>query len=160
MAPRQADRRPREEGGDQAKQWGCSNRSLQRVVLAVLAPGDPVTFPELGARLAAYGVQVTGGESVALRQDPNAVLWSGWRPELLDAVVELVAGGQVVLARCSPARYDGAQLDLPLAPSRPSPTPLAEPCWLPVTAALAGHYRLAEPRWALVDLARVRAWSP
>jgi hypothetical protein len=127
-------------------------------VLEALADGEPATLAELGARLAARGVEVDGGESLALAQDPAVILWSGWRDELIDALVGLVAAGQVVLTPCRVERYNGARLDLPLAPSRPSATPLGAPCWLPATVAVAGRYRLAEPRWALVALARVRGW--
>jgi hypothetical protein len=126
---------------------------IRRAVLAVLAPGDPVTFPELGDRLAARGVEVDGDQTLALAQDPAVVLWSRWRPEVVDVVVELVAAGQVVLEPCRPERYNGARLDLPwrrCAARRPR-CPGRVGCrsrW-PCGAATG---------WP--TLARVRAWWP
>jgi hypothetical protein len=104
---------------------------VTRAIVELLPPGDTVTFPELAARLEARGVEVAGQESLALAQDAAVILWTCWRPELVDAVVELVAAGRLVVERCAAERYRGLQVDLPLAPlQRPSEL-LPEPCWLP-----------------------------
>jgi hypothetical protein len=96
-------------------------------ILAALDKGDTLTFPELAARLEAWGVEVDGDESLALGADAAVVLWTRWRPEIIDAVVELAADGRLVVERCAAERYRGLHLDLPVAPlQRPS-----EPCWLP-----------------------------
>jgi hypothetical protein len=134
--PGDSSGRPGRGGRSNAQGQGGTS-SVRRDILAALASGEAVTWPELAARLEARGVQVEGEESVALRQDPAAVLWSGWRPEAIDALLELVAADRVVLERCPSTRYRGAHLDLPIAPERRPDGPLAAPCWLPVTLRLA-----------------------
>jgi hypothetical protein len=136
--PGDGDGRPGRGGRGEKQQAALPHQHI----LAALAPGDAVTFPELAARLEAHGVEVDGDESLALRLDPRAILWSCWRPEVIDAVAELVGTGRVVVERCPPGRYRGQVLSLPLAPVARPAVPLACEHWWPATIQLAQEAEL------------------
>jgi hypothetical protein len=128
--PGDDDGRPGRGGRSEAAGSHSTTR-VREAVLAALNQGDTLTWPEVVARLEARGLEVEGRESLALAQDAAVILWTRWRPEVVDAVVELAADGRLVVERCSAERYRGLHLDLPLAPLQRPPEVLTEPCWLP-----------------------------
>jgi len=134
--PGNAGGRPPEEAGQQPPprpngETRVPDQAIEVAILEALGNGDVLTLPELAARLEAHGLEVEGGESLVLGQDSAVVLWTRWRPEVIDAVVDLGADGRLVVERCSPERFRGLALDLPVAPVRRPPDPLPEPHWLP-----------------------------
>jgi hypothetical protein len=93
---------------------------------------DHVTFPQLQQAFADY-LDTEGEQGLALRSDPNVVLWVGMSRDLAELLSKLIANKRLFVHPTSPERYqsDGHALKLPLLNELPEDR-LSRPAWLPV----------------------------
>ena len=93
---------------------------------------DEVTFAELLSDFAPF-IETTGQQGLALRSDPNIVLWYGIPAELASTLAKLVSSRKLYLhpARVDQLRAENAPGDLPMIDRLPDER-VERPMWLPV----------------------------
>jgi len=81
----------------------------------------------------------TGDQGLAMRTDPQAVLWVGMSQELCELLIDLVASRRIYVHPCELERYrDLGGLKLPTVPTPPTEK-LERPHWLPSTLRTRPH---------------------
>ncbi|MFN0195732.1 MAG: AAA family ATPase [Planctomycetaceae bacterium] len=90
-----------------------------------------VTFPDLEDAFAQWQ-PTTGDQGLALRSDPNTVLWVGMSPELAGTLVKLIAEKKLYIHEIDPDIAEST----PRKPKLPTVRKLTEdrlprPCWFP-----------------------------
>jgi ATP-dependent 26S proteasome regulatory subunit len=104
---------------------------LSTAVVEFVRKKDHVTFPQLQEAFAQY-IETSGEQGLALRSDPNVVLWVGMSQELAELISKLIAGKRLYLHQTDAGRYkaNGKQLKLTPLESLPEDR-IAKPAWLP-----------------------------
>ncbi len=93
---------------------------------------DEVTFAELLGDFAPF-IETSGQQGLALRSDPNIVLWYGMPAELASTLAKLVSSRKLYLhpAAVDQLRAENAPGDLPMIDRLPDER-VERPMWLPV----------------------------
>jgi len=110
---------------------------LNAAVVEYLRANGHAAFPRLQEDFAAF-LTTSGEQGLALRSDPNIVLWSGMSQELATLLSTLIAQRRVYLHTASPDEYKslGKGLKLPLLEAL-AETKQSRPVWLPATFHLS-----------------------
>jgi hypothetical protein len=89
---------------------------------------------------------------LALRSDPNAVLWTGLTPPLAETLAGLISNRRVFLHPAPAESYQAAQrqVKLPLAAELPAEK-LPRPMWLPAVLRLIPAEGASSGRFARVS---------
>ena len=92
---------------------------------------DFVTFPQLQEAFASF-LSTEGEQGLALRSDPNIVLWVGMSGEFAELLSKLIAGKRLYLHAANADRYAGKTngLKLPRLDELPEDR-VSKPAWLP-----------------------------
>jgi SpoVK/Ycf46/Vps4 family AAA+-type ATPase len=98
-----------------------------------------VTFPELLAAFEPY-TTLRGELGLAVRGNPNCVLWLGMSNELCEVLVELISSKRLYVHPADRGRYLrlGQKLALPELPE-PTDEKLTKPRWLPASLRIGPH---------------------
>jgi AAA+ superfamily predicted ATPase len=109
------------------------------IVEYVRREGGDILFPELCAALQQH-VDVSGEQGLAVRSNPNAVLWLGMSRELCEALIELTSARRLYVHPADPERYRrrDAVLKLPVL-LEPTDEKLPRPKWLPGSLRTGPH---------------------
>lgn len=101
------------------------------IVEFIRTQGDP-TFPDLVQALRPY-TEVDGDIGLALRSDPQTVIWIGLSAEFSETLIELIANRRIYLRAVEAELYrDASPPKLPVL-TEPSTEKLPKPHWLPTT---------------------------
>ena len=105
---------------------------LSAAVVEYVRQHEGVTFPQLQADFADF-LETAGEQGLALRSDPNVVLWVGMSQELAELISKLIASKRLYLHRADVDSYksNGKNVRLPLLDDLPEER-LSKPAWLPV----------------------------
>lgn len=108
------------------------------IVEFVRSSGDPI-IPDLTTAFGPY-VEIKGDQGLAVRTNPNTVLWAGLSQTLCESICELIASKRLYVHPADPERYRSAQagIRLPLL-KEPTDQSVARPSWLPVSLRNAPH---------------------
>lgn len=92
---------------------------------------DETTIPELQETFAKH-LETTGDQGIALRADPNIVLWLGLGGELASAISKLIGGQKLFLHESDAHRFGSKieQIKIPMLESMPDER-APRPMWLP-----------------------------
>lgn len=109
------------------------------IVEFVKDKGGDVLLPDLCAGLQKY-VDVTGEQGLAVKANPNTVLWLGMNKELCEALVDLTLARRLYIHPTDPERYrrSNQALKLPVL-LEPTDEKLPRPKWLPASLRTAPH---------------------
>lgn len=96
-------------------------------------------FPQLQTAMEDY-LPTAGDQGLAVRTNPNIVLWSGMSQELCQIIVDLVASKRLYVHPTTLADYQSlnASLKLPTL-FEPTDTKLTKPHWMPSALRTAPH---------------------
>jgi len=130
-----------ESDEDETPAWAQLAHSGQlkaALVEYVRASGD-VLIPELAEALSPF-MEIGGDQGLAVRANPNMVLWAGLSQPLCELVCELVASRRIYIHPTDLDRYRDSQqlLKLPVL-KEPTDSKLARPAWLPASLRCAPH---------------------
>jgi ATP-dependent 26S proteasome regulatory subunit len=120
---------------------------LNAAVIEYLRKNGGAIFPQLQSDFAKW-LSATGELGLALKSDPNVVVWAGMGKDFTDLLAALISARRVYLHPCSPEAYKqaGKIIPFPLVSEIPDER-LARPGWLPsllsVVPPKAGSGRLA-----------------
>ncbi len=105
---------------------------LSTAVVEYVRQHEGVTFPQLQADFAQF-IETSGEQGLALRSDPNVVLWIGMSRELAELISKLIASKRLYLHPADVDSYKsaGKNMRLPLLKEL-SEERLSRPSWLPV----------------------------
>lgn len=119
-------------------QLANSGQLKAALVEFVRSSGD-VLFPDLVKALATY-MEVTGDQGLAVRANPNTVLWAGMSQELCELLCELVTSKRIYIHPTEHDRYKELQkgLRLPVL-KEPTESRLPRAAWLPSSLRCAPH---------------------
>jgi hypothetical protein len=96
-------------------------------------------LPELQQALEPY-MPVAADFGLALRSNPNTVLWTGMSQDLCELIKDLVASKRLYFHPVDIERYQAIPAGLKLPPIvEPTDEKLPRPCWLPVSLRTAPH---------------------
>ncbi|HUG91591.1 MAG TPA: AAA family ATPase [Planctomycetaceae bacterium] len=122
------------EAGREDREWAAlaEHGQLNAAVVEYIRRYDYVTFPQLEQAFAEF-LPTEGEVGLALRSDPNVVLWVGLSPEFSEVIAKLIAARRLYVHRTPLDRYqaDGNALRLPPLDDLPAER-LKRPAWLPV----------------------------
>lgn len=109
------------------------------IVEYVKREGGDILLPELCAALRPH-VDVDGEQGLAVRTNPNTVLWLGMNKELCEAIIELTSARRLYVHPTDPERYRqrNEALKLPVL-LEPTDEKLPRPKWLPASLRTAPH---------------------
>lgn len=112
---------------------------LKGALVEYVRENGETLLPELQEALQPY-LPVTGDQGLALRTNPNTVLWSGMDQVLCELLQELVSSKRLYFHPVNVDRYQAisAGLKLPVLPE-PTESKLTRPSWLPVALRTAPH---------------------
>lgn len=142
---------PSEESVQAQEAWSslADHGQLNAAVIEYLRRNGQAIFPQFQQDFAKW-MPPTGELGLALKSDPNIVLWAGMGKEITDVLSELVSARRVYLHPCSADGYKQANKTLPFPLVDPIPDDrLARPGWLPVV------FKLVPPAGGAGRLARV-----
>ncbi|HUQ71726.1 MAG TPA: hypothetical protein VM165_19510, partial [Planctomycetaceae bacterium] len=109
------------------------------IVEYVRREGGDILFPELCAALKNH-VDMSGEQGLAVRSNPNTVLWLGMSKELCEAIIELSLARRLYVHPTDPERYRRANVALKLPVLlEPTDEKLPRPKWLPASLRTAPH---------------------
>ncbi|MDZ4686665.1 MAG: AAA family ATPase [Planctomycetaceae bacterium] len=107
------------------------------IVEYVRREGGDILFPELCAALQNH-VDMSGEQGLAVRSNPNTVLWLGMSKDLCEAIIELSLARRLYVHPTDPERYRRANLALKLPVLlEPTDEKLPRPKWLPASLRTA-----------------------
>lgn len=108
------------------------------IVEFVRSDGD-VLFPQLAEALAPY-IEVKGDQGLALRSNPNTVLWAGFSQALCELIQELVSSKRLYVHPTELERYKSisAGLRLPVL-KEPTDEKIPRAAWLPSSLRTSPH---------------------
>jgi len=109
------------------------------IVEYVRREGGDILFPELCTALQRH-VEAAGEQGLAVRSNPNTVLWLGMSRELCEAIIDLSLARRLYVHPTDPERYRRSQqaLKLPVL-LEPTDEKLPRPKWLPASLRTAPH---------------------
>ena len=119
-------------------QLAHSGQLKAALVEFVRSDGD-VLFPDLADALGTY-MEVTGDQGLAIRSNPNTVLWAGLSQPLCELINELVSSKRLYIHPTDVERYKTIQkgLRLPVL-KEPTENRLLRAAWLPSSLRCAPH---------------------
>ncbi len=108
------------------------------IVEFVRKEGD-VLFPELAAAMEPY-MEVSGDQGLAVRSNPNTVLWAGLSQPLCELICELVSSKRIYIHPTEIDRYKALQkgVRLPIL-KEPTDDKIPRAAWLPSSLRTAPH---------------------
>jgi hypothetical protein len=108
------------------------------IIEFVRGSGDPL-FPELVEAMQTY-MEVAGDQGLAVRSNPNTVLWAGISQSLCEMICELVASKRLYIHPADVERYKAIQkgIRLPVL-KEPTDEKLPRAAWLPSSLRTAPH---------------------
>jgi ATP-dependent 26S proteasome regulatory subunit len=119
---------------DDLREWAAlaEHGQLNAAVVEYVRRFDYITFPQLQQTFAEF-LPTEGDVGLALRSDPNVVLWVGLSSEFSEVIAKLISARRLYVHRTPLERYqaDGDVLRLPPLDELPRGR-LHRPCWLPV----------------------------
>lgn len=131
-----------EEETDVTPSWATLAEAGQlkaAIVEYVKDQGGDILIPELCAALQPY-VNVGGEQGLAVRSNPNTVLWLGMNKELCEALIELTSARRLYVHPTDPERYRKRNIALKLPVLlEPTDEKLPRPKWLPASLRTAPH---------------------
>lgn len=140
-----------EEEEASREQWMelAEHGQLNAAVIEYLRRCDAAPFPKLQADFAQF-LTTTGEQGLALRGDPNVVLWSGMSQELAELLSSLIAQRRIYIHPASTEVYKalGKGVKLPLL-EKLNDEKQPKPVWLPTA------FRLMPPEGGSSRFARV-----
>ena len=119
-------------------QLAAAGQLKAAIVEFVRSSGDPL-IPQLVEALQPY-VETKGDQGLAVRTNPNVVIWAGLSQPLCEMICELIASKRLYVHPADVERYKTAQKGVRL-PVLPAPTDdrVARASWLPVSLRTAPH---------------------
>ena len=133
------------------EQWMelAEHGQLNAAVIEYLRRCDAAPFPKLQEDFAPF-LTTTGEQGLALRADPNVVLWSGMSQELAELLSSLIAQRRIYIHATGIDMYKalGKALKLPVV-EKLDETKQARPVWMPAA------FRLLPPEGGSGRFARV-----
>ncbi|HTI50481.1 MAG TPA: AAA family ATPase [Planctomycetaceae bacterium] len=149
---------PDDDGGVAGEAWVslAEHGQLNAAVIEYLRKNGRAIFPQLQQDFAKW-LPPTGELGLALRSDPNVVVWAGMGKAFTDLLAALISARRIYLHPCPPDCYKqaGKILPFPLVAEIPDER-LARPGWLPslisVVPPKGGSGRLA--RIARIKISR------
>jgi hypothetical protein len=140
-----------EETEEAKEQWMelAEHGQLNAAVIEYLRRCDVAPFPKLQEDFAPF-LTTTGEQGLALRADPNVVLWSGMSQELAELLSSLIAQRRIYIHATGIDVYKalGKAVKLPVVETLDE-TKQARPVWLPTA------FRLLPPEGGSGRFARV-----
>jgi hypothetical protein len=116
------------------REWAAlaEHGQLNAAVVEFVRRHDYVTFPQLEQAFSEF-LPTSGEVGLALRSDPNVVLWVGLSPEFSEVIAKLITARRLYVHRTPLERYrtNGNVLRLPPLETLPQDR-LPRPSWLPV----------------------------
>jgi ATP-dependent 26S proteasome regulatory subunit len=100
-------------------------------VLEYVHAHDGATIPQVQAAFAEF-TNTTGEQGLALRSDPNLILWLGLSPEFAGELAKLISNKRLYLRLTDAASFNGydSEIKLPKITSLPD-NKVSKPAWLP-----------------------------
>ncbi|MFN0050899.1 MAG: AAA family ATPase [Planctomycetales bacterium] len=135
---RHAARHPTEESGETLETWAslAEHGQMNAAVIEYLRKRGDVIFPQLQQDFARW-LPPSGELGLALRSDPNIVVWAGLGQEMTDLLAELISSRRMYLHPGPVDAYKQANktLRFPLVDQIPEER-LERPGWLPTVLRL------------------------
>lgn len=105
-------------------------------IVEYLRRNDTATFAQIHEKFAKY-ITADGEQGLALRSDPNVVLWTGMSQELAETLSGLIASRRIYVHPISPDAYKSAtrSVKLPLV-TELTEDRVARPMWFPTALRL------------------------
>ncbi len=112
---------------------------VKAALVEYVRQGGDILFTQIQAALRPY-LQVDGEQGLALRSNPNCVLWLGMSTELCAAIIELVTARRLYIHPVDGAAYrkHKTELQLPVL-DKPTDEKLTRPMWLPSSLRTGPH---------------------
>lgn len=111
---------------------------LKGAIVEYIRTEGEVEFPRLVTDFQPY-FEAEGPQGLAMRTDPQAVLWVGMSQELCELLIDLISSRRLYVHPCELERYrDLGGLKLPTIPTPPTDK-LERPHWLPSTLRNRPH---------------------
>ena len=119
-------------------QLAAAGQLKAAIVEFVRAKGD-VIFPEIIDAMQTY-MEVVGDQGLAVRTNPNTVLWAGLSQPLSELLTELITSKRIYIHPTDLERYKSIQqgLRLPII-KEPTDDRIPRPAWLPSSVRNAPH---------------------
>lgn len=142
-----------DDGAEQKWKAFAEHGQLATAIVEFVRGRDHVAFTQLQEAFAEF-FETEGEQGLALRSDPNIVLWLGLSHPLAEALAKLVAEKRIYLHPASAAVYGekGTAVRFPPLASLPE-EPQARPAWLPVCLRLVPS---GDPGGRLSRIGRIR----
>lgn len=132
---------PPDDSAPEIEAWMslAEHGQLGAAVVEYLRRKGTVIFPDLQKDFAKW-LPPTGELGMALRSDPNVVLWAGMGKELTDLLADLISSRRVYVhsGSAEPYKQAGKTLPFPLV-QKLEEERLPRPGWLPATLQLIPH---------------------
>jgi SpoVK/Ycf46/Vps4 family AAA+-type ATPase len=146
---RQAEFLAEEEASKEQWMELAEHGQLNAAVVDYLRRSDTALFPKLQEDFAAF-LPTAGDQGLALRADPNVVLWSGMSQELATLLSTLIAQRRIYIHATPAEAYKeiGKGLKLPMV-TEPGEGKQPRPVWMPAA------FRLIPPAGGSTRFARV-----
>ena len=122
-----------EAESDEDEEWIqlAEHGQLSAAITEFVRNRETTTFPELHRAFEEY-IETEGEQGLALRSDPNVVLWVGMSAELAGALAKLIAAKKLYLHQGEVEQYadDRNGMKLPMLKELPD-NRVTRPAWLP-----------------------------
>jgi hypothetical protein len=119
-------------------QLAASGQLKAGIVEYIRQDGD-VLFPELAEAMSKY-MDVSGDQGLAVRSNPNTVLWAGMSQPLCELICELISSKRLYIHPTDIDRYKEIHkgVRLPIL-KEPTDEKIPRPAWLPSSLRTAPH---------------------
>ena len=111
----------------------AENGDVGPAIVEFIRQRDQVTFSQLIDSFTRF-INTKGDQILAVRDDPNVVIWAGLHQDMAGPLAKLLTGGKLYLRPTEVERYrqDNSGLKLPILEAMPEDK-LSKPTWLPTT---------------------------
>ncbi|HLQ43649.1 MAG TPA: hypothetical protein VK137_02885, partial [Planctomycetaceae bacterium] len=121
------------EEEDVVEEWKTLAQSgdLPAAVVEYIRGHDGTTIPQLQSLFADF-TATRGEQGLALRADPNLIIWLGLSPEFAGEIVKLIGNRRLYLRLADPSAFEefSSDIKLPKLTSLPD-NKVSKPAWLP-----------------------------
>lgn len=132
---------PADDSAPELEAWMslAEHGQLGAAIVEYLRRKGTVIFPDLQKDFTQW-LPPTGELGMALRSDPNVVLWAGMGKEITDLLADLISSRRIYVhpGTVEPYKQAGKTLPFPVV-QKLQDDRLPRPCWLPATLQLIPH---------------------